>query len=54
MKKPKKKSLMDTMRKLGQKYGVQITDLSQREVQAIGITGAQKQDQTPAKQKRSE
>jgi len=55
MKKANKKSLMDTTRELSQKYGVRVTDLSQREVQAIGIIGGvRKQDQAPPKQERSE
>jgi hypothetical protein len=42
MKRPKKstqESLMDTMQELGQKYGVQVTDMSERGVRAIGFLG---------------
>ena len=42
MKEPKTKatkSLMDTMRELGQKSGVNVTDTSERGVRAIGFLG---------------
>ena len=42
MKKPKTKatkSLMDTMQELGQKYGVKVTDMSERGVRGIGFLG---------------
>jgi hypothetical protein len=42
MKKPKTKttkSLMDTMRELGQKSGVKVTDMSGRGIRAIGFIG---------------
>lgn len=39
MKKRKKKSLMRTMQELGQRYGVTVTDMSERGVKAIGIIG---------------
>jgi hypothetical protein len=42
MKRPKTKatkSLMDTMQELGQKYGVNVTDMSGRGVRAIGFLG---------------
>jgi hypothetical protein len=42
MKKPQKKtnkSLVDTMQELGQKYGVKVTDMSERGIRAIGIVG---------------
>jgi hypothetical protein len=40
MKKPKTKptkSLMDTMQEIGRKYGVKVTDMSERGVRAIGL-----------------
>jgi hypothetical protein len=53
MKKPQKKtnkSLVDTMQELGQKYGVKVTDMSERGVRAIGIMGGvRKQDQGPSR-----
>ena len=42
MKKPKntqKIMSMDTMKALGQKYGVKVNDMSERGVRAIGILG---------------
>ena len=42
MKKPKKtqkKAPMDSLKELGQKYGVKVTDMSERGVRAIGILG---------------
>jgi hypothetical protein len=42
MKEPKTKatkSLMDTMQELGQKYGVKVTDMSERGVRGIGFLG---------------
>jgi hypothetical protein len=42
MKKPKTKvtkSLIDTMHELGQKFGVKVTDMSERGVRAIGFLG---------------
>jgi hypothetical protein len=58
MKKPRKnakKSLMERMKELGQKYGVNVTDMSERGVRAIGIIGGvPKQDQTRPRRKRSD
>jgi hypothetical protein len=58
MKKPKKnakKSLIDTMKELGQKYSVKVTDMSERGVRAIGIIGGvQKPHQTRPRRKRSD
>jgi len=36
---PEKKPLIDTMKELGQQYGVKVTDLSDRGVRAIGVVG---------------
>jgi hypothetical protein len=49
MKKPETKatkSLMDRMQELGHKYGVKVTDMSERGVLAIGfLGGVRRQDQ---------
>jgi len=37
--KSEKKTLIDVMKELGQKYGVKVSDLSERGVRAIGIIG---------------
>ena len=50
MKKPKKntpKSLKD-LQELGRKYGVQVTDMAERGIQAIGFGGVRRQDQVPS------
>ena len=53
MKKPKKtqkKASMDSLKELGQKYGVKVTDMSERGVRAIGfLGGARRKDQKPGK-----
>ena len=53
MKKPKTKaikSLMDTMQELGKKYGVKVTDMSERGVKGIGfLGGVRRQDHKPRK-----
>jgi hypothetical protein len=52
MKKPKseKKPSMDSLKELGQKYGVKVTDMSERGVRAIGfLGGARRKDQKPGK-----
>lgn len=36
---PAQKSLLEKVKELGQKYGVKVTDLSERGVRAIGIIG---------------
>ena len=38
-KKAQKKASMDSLKELGQKYGVKVTDMSGRGVRAIGILG---------------
>lgn len=52
MKKPKKntpKSLKD-LQELGRKYGVQVTDMAERGIQAIGVLGGvRRQDQELSK-----
>ena len=52
MKKPKntrKNVTMDALKKLGEKYGVKVTDMSERGVRAIGMLGGIKMDsQCPA------
>ena len=52
MKKPKKtqtKVSMDSLKELGQKYGVTVTDMSERGVRAIGMLGGIKMgSQRPA------
>lgn len=53
MKQPKKpiKSLED-LQKLGKKYGVQVTDMAERGIRAIGILdGVRRQDQEPSKER---
>jgi hypothetical protein len=42
MKKPKKtqkKVTMDSLKELGRKYGVPVTDMSKRGIRAIGVSG---------------
>lgn len=34
-----KKSYFETMKELGEKYGVKVTDMSERGVRGIGIVG---------------
>ena len=52
MKKPKKtqkKASMDSLKELGQKYDVTVTDMSERGVRAIGMLGGIKMgSQCPA------
>jgi len=47
----RKKSLLDRMKELGQKYGVKVTDGSELGIGAIGIVGGvagkQRKSQTP-------
>ncbi len=45
MKKPKKtqkKTPMNSLKELGQKYGVTVTDMSERGIRAIGVIGGLK------------
>ena len=53
MKKPKKntaKSLKD-LQELGKKYGVRVTDMAERGVQAIGVVGGvRRKDQERSKE----
>ena len=45
-----KKLSIDTMKELGQKYGVKVTDMSERGVRAIGfLGGVRRKDQKPGK-----
>ena len=51
MKKPKseKNPSMDSLKELGQKYGVKVTDMSKRGIRAIGMLGGIKMgSQCPA------
>jgi hypothetical protein len=38
-KKTQKQVSMDSLKELGRKYGVKVTDMTERRVQAIGIIG---------------
>ena len=53
MKKPKntqKIMSMDSLKELGRKYGVKVTDMSERGVRAIGfLGGVRRKDQKPGK-----
>lgn len=52
MKKPENDATnsLEALQKLGRKYGVQVTDMAKRGVQAIGILGGvRRQDQEPSK-----
>ena len=52
MKKPKKNATnsLETLQKLGRKYGVQVSDMAERGIQAIGILGGvRRQDREPSK-----
>ena len=53
MKKPKKnaRNSIETLQELGRKYGVQVTDMAERGIRAIGILGgARRQDREPRKE----
>jgi hypothetical protein len=51
MKKPKntqKKVTMDSLTELGRRYGVKVTDMSERGVRAVGfLAGARRKHQKP-------
>ena len=52
MKKPKKNATnsLEALQELGKKYGVQVTDMAERGIKAIGILGGvRRQDQEPSK-----
>ena len=52
MKKPKKNATnsSETLQKLGRKYGVQVTDMAEHGIRAIGILGGvRRQDREPSK-----
>ena len=38
-KKTQKKASMDSLKELGRKYGVKVTDMSKRGIRAIGMLG---------------
>jgi hypothetical protein len=51
MKKPKKNATnsLEALQELGKKYGVQVTDMAERGIRAIGILGVRRQDQQSSK-----
>jgi len=51
MKKPKKNATksLEALQELGKKYGVQVTDMAERGIRAIGILGGVRRQDQPSK-----
>jgi hypothetical protein len=45
-----KENSLEALQELGKKYGVQVTDMAERGIRAIGILGVRRQDQQASKE----
>lgn len=45
-----RKSTLDSMQEIGRKYGVKVTDMSERGVRAIGFLGGVRNQEPPKRQ----